>query len=80
MKKDIIAREIQDELLVYDPRSDTVHILNPTARVIFIRHREGASPEEIAATLRQCYDVADNVDILADIQSCLENFRQKELI
>ncbi|MBN2433290.1 MAG: PqqD family protein [Acidobacteria bacterium] len=80
MKKHIVARELPDELLLYDPQTDAVHILNPTARMIFTRHDEGASPEDIVAALRQRYEIAAGIDVLADVRTCLETFRQKNLI
>jgi hypothetical protein len=74
----LIARELEDEVVVLDPASDLIHRLNPTASIIW-RNCESASPEEIAATLAKAFEVEED-EALRDVRETLDRFRALGLL
>jgi Coenzyme PQQ synthesis protein D (PqqD) len=53
MRKDLLVRELHDEIIVYDGRTRKAHCLNPTAAAIWKLCDGKKSVEEIASALRQ---------------------------
>jgi PqqD family protein of HPr-rel-A system len=51
------GQDLGDEYLFYDRDSDQVHVLNGTAREIFLLCDGARSDEEIARTFAERYDV-----------------------
>ncbi len=80
MTAGIIDKEIGEKILLYDPRQDAVHVLNPTARLIYLESRAGKSPGEIAAVIRGSFKVAEGVPLEEDISLCLAELRRKGLL
>lgn len=52
------VEEAEDGLVVFDPRTDTVHHLNPTAAVIFDLCDGSRDAEQIAVLLGEVYELA----------------------
>ena len=81
MKDRFVVKDIGKEgAMVYDQKRDEVHFLNPTAYLIWTQSRENIASEEIERTLRERYDSKDRRDISLDIETCLRELREKELI
>jgi PqqD family protein of HPr-rel-A system len=55
----VILREVDQALIVFDPTTDAVHTLNPTAA--FVWDRLDTPPETIARALQNTYDVSSEV-------------------
>jgi Coenzyme PQQ synthesis protein D (PqqD) len=53
MRKDLLVRELHDEVIVYDGRTRRAHCLNPTAAAIWKLCDGKKSVEEIASALNQ---------------------------
>ena len=51
------VNEAEDGLVVYDPATDMVHHLNPSAAVIFDLCDGTRDPEAIARVLAEAYDL-----------------------
>ena len=48
------SRDLEEEFLVYDPDGDQVHVLNGTAREIYLLCDGNRKPPEIAAVMTEC--------------------------
>lgn len=81
MKDKIISKELLDELMLYDPESDEVHILNGTARRIYRLTGEGKSEAEIEAAIKEEFCPDEALPSLGeDIKRCLADLKSKGLI
>ncbi len=67
------------DLMIYDAAEDAVRILNPTARVVYELHREGAAPEAIEAALRTRFRIPDGQDVAADVRRTLADLAAQGL-
>ena len=47
MPQQIIAKELESELMLYETEKDSVHLLNPTARLIYDLYNKGRDLTEI---------------------------------
>lgn len=55
--RDLVYRDVGDELMFYEREGDRVHILNGTARAIFHLCDGARSVEEIADAVRERFEV-----------------------
>jgi hypothetical protein len=81
MKNRFIVKDIGEEgAMVYDQKRDEVHFLNPTAYLIWTLFRENKLSNEIERTLLERYHSKDQRDISLDVETCLRELREKELL
>ena len=66
------SRDLEEEFLVYDPDGDQVHVLNGTAREIYLLCDGNRNPSEIAAVLTERYQV-DEQQALADVNETMDS-------
>lgn len=80
MTKKILSTDLESEGLLYNTKSDEVHILNKTARLIYRLKRDGKNNIEIEKTVRKTFkiDVDQNID--SDIRKCLNDLAEKGLL
>ena len=78
--KSYTVREIGSELLLYDPESDEVHILNATARLVYELHQKGNTAGQIAEVLRSRFVLGDDANVIGDVEECLDDLRKKGII
>ncbi|MEW6442401.1 MAG: HPr-rel-A system PqqD family peptide chaperone [bacterium] len=76
----IIAKELDRELMLYDPAKDAVHVLNPTARVVYECRRRGEPLAEIERVLRERFRADPSRDLSGEIGRCLQELREKGLV
>jgi hypothetical protein len=69
-----------DETLIYDPPADKVHVLNPTALLIWQQCDGKHTPEEIADNLKSRFASVEDRDLLADVKVVLQEFIEANLI
>jgi hypothetical protein len=74
---DIILREVDHALVLFDPHKDAVHTMNPTAQFVW-EHIE-IPPEMIVTALQNTYSVSTEV-AQNDVQHILEQFQTLGLI
>lgn len=80
MTEKILAKELESELMLHDTEKDEVHVLNPTARLIYKLCREGKDLTEIAQEVRRRFQLEKEQDVQSDVQQCLEELRKKGLL
>ena len=75
----LMEYQVEDELTLYDPRSEVVHILNPTAAAVWQLADGAGEVEDIAAQLAELYGLETGV-VEEDVQDILAQFRQAGLL
>ncbi len=66
-----VSRDLGEELLVYDPDGDQVHVLNEVAREIFLLCDGSRNPADIAAELTERF-LVERAQALADVNETLD--------
>ena len=75
----LMENQVEDELTLYDPQSEVVHILNPTAAAVWQLADGAQEVGDIAAKLAELYGL--EVDVAEeDVQEILEQFREAGLL
>jgi len=72
-REDLILREIDDELVVYDPVTDHTALLNRSAALAFSLCDGTRAPSEIVREVARVYGVEED-DVRTDIEHTLEDF------
>ncbi len=80
VRNDITLQDLGDEIMLYDTDGEKVHVLNHTASVIWNLCDGRHSLEEMQQELIQSYPSISESDILADIRTALEDFKEKKLL
>ncbi len=78
-RADIIAREMEDEILLYDPQQNSTHLLNPTAAAIWELCDGTRTPEEMAEEIVRVLP-ADRPTILSDVKRIIREFSENGLL
>jgi hypothetical protein len=76
---DIISKSAGDETLLYDPATDSIHVLNPTALLVWQLCDGRHSPSEMEAVLRDRFAGTAERDIAADVAATLALFETEGL-
>ncbi|NJN81830.1 MAG: PqqD family protein [Caldilineaceae bacterium] len=79
-RTDLLVEELAQEILVYVDEDEAVHILNPTARVVWELCDGSHDVGQIESRLRASFHVADGIDLIADIRQTLQVFAAKRLV
>ena len=79
-KPNIISEVLGEEVVLCDPEADVVHVLNPTARVIWELCDGVHSPAEMAAALQEKFAVAPERDLAEDVEQTLAELEGKGLL
>jgi len=80
MPGQIIAKDMESELMLYETEKDSIHVLNPTARLVYDLYNKGMNPTEIEQEMREKFQVDSGQDLHADVVKCLEELRSKKLV
>ena len=73
-KKDVHARKLGDEWLLYDSEMEKVHILNPTAELVWRMCDGSHDVEAIKTKLRASYDIRDDEQLNDDLRQIIGEF------
>jgi hypothetical protein len=79
-KSDISIKDIGDETLLYNIDEEAIHILNPTAQLIWELCDGVHTVADIEQTIRTNFSVPAGHDVTADIQRTLAVFTDKGLL
>ena len=71
--------EVEDETVLYDPRSDAAHVLNPTAAVVWWLCDGDHKVKDIARELGDLYDKEPD-SVREDVNEIIEGFLGSRLI
>lgn len=79
-KSDVVAKDIGHEVILYSSQQEGIHILNPTARLIWELCDGEHTLEEMEQTLRANFSISPDYNVIEDIQNILDVFDTKELL
>lgn len=79
-RADILIEASNNEAMLYHPESDELHVLNPTAQLIWDLCDGEHSLPEIAEAVRAQFMVVADVDIQADVEQTVADFQSKNLV
>jgi hypothetical protein len=79
-KPGITVKDIGGETLLYSAAEEAIHILNPTAQIIWELCDGEHSIEDMEQAIRASFSGADEHDVTADIQRTLGVFASKGLL
>ena len=80
LRKDVLQREVEDELLLYDPKNGETLLLNATAASILDLCDGERDAAAIAEAIVSILDSADAKTVLADVQKTLDELRAKSML
>ena len=80
-RDDVVFRQLDQEWVVFDPRSDRLHALNLTAALVWTHCTGELEVSEIAAEVGAAFDPpVPGGEILADVQSAIARFGSEGLL
>jgi hypothetical protein len=79
-KSDVLLKDLGRETLIYSARKKEMHILNPSARLIWNLCDGQHSLGDIELALRKQFSISDGRDVRGDILATLDIFQEKELL
>lgn len=77
-RNDIVAEELDGEVILFDPQSGNTYRLNQTAFAVWRACNGRATAREIAAQLMQAYEV-DLTTVLDHVEQTVALFAQSQL-
>ena len=79
-RADLQEQCVGEDLMVYDPVQQKIHILNPTAALIF-RLSDGLHDlDSLERELRRGFATSNEQDLRSDILAVIQNLRDKGLL
>ena len=76
----ILAKDLEKDLMLYDTENDDVHVLNPTAKLIFNLLTAGKDIDEIEKELRANFNVDETLNLRDDVRYYLDKMHEMGLI
>ena len=71
--------EVEEEVVLYDPRTDSAHVLNPTAAIVWWLCDGDHKVKDIARELGDLYDKEPD-SVRPDVDEIIEGFLSSRLI
>ena len=78
-RPDLLVEEIEDEIVIYDPRTHRVHHLNPMASIIWELCDVSPNPKDIAKEIVDALK-ADHLNVEKDVLETLGQLQGKGLL
>ena len=79
-KSGIKIEEIGKEAVLYSSNQKSIHVLNPTARLIWNLCDGEHTLEDIEMEIRRSFAVSEEFDVMGDIRRTLAVFAEKEIL
>jgi hypothetical protein len=76
----ILASDIGDESLLFSADQETIHVLNPVAKLIWDLCDGTHTLQEIEQAIRAGFSASEDHDVLADVRQTLETFDAQGLL
>ncbi|MBN1422742.1 MAG: HPr-rel-A system PqqD family peptide chaperone [Planctomycetes bacterium] len=78
-REDLVIRELDEEVIVFDPATSNAHTLNPTAAAILLLCDGSRDGDEIAREVARTFSI-DEARANADVAKTLQELRDRGLI
>ncbi|MDG6025390.1 MAG: PqqD family protein [Candidatus Brocadia sp.] len=79
-KPGIMVQDMGRETLLYSAEGKAIHVLNPTAKLIWELCDGKHSIEEMEQVIRAGFSISDNHNVAGDIRHTLEVFTEKGVV
>jgi hypothetical protein len=79
-RRNIACRNMGTETLLYDAQAEAIHVLNPTALLIWNLCDGNHSLQDVKKELMAAFSLATEHDVLADIQQTVDTFAKNDLL
>lgn len=80
-REDVVFRSLSKEWVLYDPRTQLLHVLNPTAAVVWSCCDGAGSIEDIAAEVCEALTEAPALDqVVAHVHEAVSRFLKEGLL
>lgn len=79
-RADILVEGSADEAMLYQPDRDELHVLNPTAQLIWELCDGSHSVNDMVGAVRSRFAAPPEVNILVDVERTVAEFREKQLL
>ncbi|GJQ24909.1 MAG: PqqD family protein [Planctomycetia bacterium] len=79
-KSDIAIRCVDNEAILYREGEKRIHILNPTARLVWELCDGAHTVEDMEKTMRANFSIADGRDVMKDIRQTIDEFACKGVL
>jgi len=73
---DILLQEIGDEVFLYNPNNDALHVLNTTARSVWNQCDGTHTLEEIINYLCNTYQLPEEANVYKDVMEIIQTFSE----
>jgi hypothetical protein len=80
VRGDVSIQELGEEVMIYDPINEKVHILNNTAHCIWKLCDGNYTLQEIKEEIIKKFPQASEQEILNDITSAIDDFKKNKLL
>ena len=79
-RRDVVAKQVGGELILYDSANEVIHVLNMTAATIFRLCDGSHTLEYIAKALEESFDGVESVQVYEDVKRTLDVLEAKHLV
>ena len=79
-RKDILEKPVGEELILYHPTNEVIHVLNVTAATIFKLCDGSHTHFEITEALQASFEGVDPVQASCDVKRTLDILKTKQLV
>ena len=79
-KSDVLVKELGEQTVLYRAEGQAIHVLNPTARLIWDLCDGQHDLEGMEQAVHSSFAIAEGHDVCADIQRIVEEFSSKGLL
>lgn len=76
----VVVQDIGDETLLYSAEGEAIHVLNPTARLIWELCDGEHTTADLVQALRASFSIDAERDVTADIRRTLEDLAARGLL
>ena len=79
-RSDLLASQLENELVLFDEAEEVVHVLNTTAKLVWELCDAHHTIDDMAQALRAQFAIPSDRDVLADVTETLALFSAKGLL
>lgn len=79
-RDDVMCRDMGTERLLYDAEAEAIHVLNPSALLIWNLCDGNHSVPDMEKELLAAFSVAPGHDVVADIRQTVDTFAKNNLL
>jgi hypothetical protein len=79
-RADVVRKDVGSETILLGPDQGTLHVMNQTTVCVWDTLASASTTEEIERALRTAFDVPEDMDVRADVERIVGEFRSAGLI